>query len=27
MNNWFSWVVYGCLALVLFVYVIKLAYS
>jgi len=27
MNNWVNWVIYGCFAISLFVYVVKLAYS
>ena len=27
MNNWVNWVIFGCLAIVIFIYVVKLAYS
>ena len=25
MNNWVNWVIFGCLAVVLFIYVVRLA--
>jgi len=27
MNNWVNWVIFGCLAVVMFIYVVKLAFS
>jgi len=27
MNNWFNWLIFGCAAIAIFIYMTKLAYS